>query len=330
MEIRRLQRTGGSSITITLPKKWILSNDLKDKDLVKITSPTPQSLKLQPANLKKQIQKTVLRIDNLTTKMITRELISHYISGSDEIIVQSERISPEQRNDIRTISNFLTGFEMIDESSQKILLKNIFDPSKFPIPKNIEKMFYTTISMFADALKAFMQNDKTLARDVIQRDFEIDKLHLMITRQRHSMALDKISEEDIDLKLEDLYYFEDVAAQLERIADHGVKIARLIGETDVKFEKVVQLSTSFNNIAEKITKQLKDANDMVRNLDRSLAHQILDATEEIKIPLLSNLKVDQEEIFILNLIEDSFDRVRGYTMNIAEITIDQSVEKENK
>ncbi len=319
METRKLQRTGGSSLTITLPKKWIAQNDLNDKDLLKIISPTLHTLILQPLSRNKRISRSSINYENLTDTMLKREIIARFISGVDEIIINSSRISHEQRNKIREISNFLTGFEIIDESAEKIVLRNIFDPTKFPIPKNIEKMFLTTISMFHDALQALKENDKMLGQDVISRDFEIDKLHLIITRQRHSLSLDKISQEDIGLTMSDLHYYEDVATQLERIADHGVKIARAVENSDRKFE-VRSVNTSL---------LLEKSHDMVKKLDRILAHEILEQISAIKIETISLKVRDPEEAYVAHLVEDSSDRVRGYIKNIAEITINQSAEQEN-
>lgn len=328
MELRKLQRTGGSSITITLPKKWIENNNLQDKDLIRITETSSQTLKLTPANSKKQLQRSVLNMDDLTEKMFSRELIAHFLSGVDEIAIRSQRITPEVRNKVREISNFLTGFEIIDETSDEIVLRNIFDLSKFPITKNIEKMILATVSMFQDALKALMENDKLLAQDVIIRDFEVDKLHLIITRQRHSFTQDKITQEEIGLQLEDLLYYEEIAAQLERIADHAVKIAQTVSQTDKKFDKILRVSVSYKTVENKLSDLFEDLFDMVKNHDRKLAHKILDITSEFKTLSLTDIDAELDEMFILNLIEGSFDRVRGYTNNIAEITIDRSVEKD--
>ncbi|MGH7204524.1 MAG: PhoU domain-containing protein, partial [Candidatus Levyibacteriota bacterium] len=235
MDTRRLQRTGGSSITITLPKKWIEQNELNDKDILKLSSPTSHVLLLEPIGRKKMLSKSILNADGITDTWLTRDIVAHYIAGIDEITIQSKRISPEQRSNIRNLSNFLTGFELIDETAEKIVLRNIFDPSKFPITKNIEKMFLTTISMFQDALKAIIENDKLLAKDVVGRDFEVDKLLLIIARQRNSLEQNKISKEELGMNLSDLHYYEDVATQVERIADHAVKIARVVEGLNKKF-----------------------------------------------------------------------------------------------
>ena len=60
---------------------------------------------------------------------------------------------------------------------------------------------------------------------------------------------------------------------------------------------------------------------MVETLDKKLAHSLIDTCTEIE---------KNKEAFILATIENSLDRIRGYIINIAEMTIDLAVVKENK
>lgn len=323
MEIRKLQLTGGSSLAITLPKKWADHFGLKNKDTVVIYSQKSGSLIIQPARHKEQLLKTVLKIDGLTKDMFTRELIAHYISGSDEVMIKSKKITHDQRNRIREVSQSLIGYEIIDESSEEVFIKNIFDATKFPIIQNVEKMFVIAKSMFNDAIKAITQNNKPLARDVIDRDFEIDKLQLAIMRQFYALIQGRIYDEEIGLSQADLNYYENVATQLERIADHAVKIAQAVFTADKKSESLV--SSRLKNIAEKVLPLLEYSEEAVQKLDKTLAHKILEKNPSIErtISLDRDVKSFKEMIVV-----DSLDRLRGYVMNIAEITIDQAIAKE--
>ena len=97
MEIRKLQLTGGSSLAVTLPKKWADHFGLKDKDSVIIYTQTSGSLIIQPARFKERMLKTVLKIDGLTNDMLRRELMAHYISGSDEVKIVGQKITQDQK-----------------------------------------------------------------------------------------------------------------------------------------------------------------------------------------------------------------------------------------
>ena len=322
MEIRKLQLTGGSSLAITLPKKWVDHFGLKSKDTVVIYSQKSGSLIIQPARYKEQLLKTVLKIDGLTKDMLTRELTAHYISGSDELTIKSKRITRDQRNRIREILQSLIGYEIIDESSEGVFIKNIFDATKFPIIQNVEKMFVIVKSMFNDAIKAITQNNNPLASDVIDRDFEIDKLRLAIMRQFYALIQGRVYDEEIGLSQADTNYYEHVATQLERIADHAVKIARTVITADKKSESLV--SSRLKNIVKKILPLLEYSEEAVRELDKTLAHIILEKNPEIERTFLLDRDVKSFEEM---LVVDSLDRLRGYVMNIAEITIDQAIAK---
>src|SRR3989338_222525 len=320
MEIRKLQLTGGSSLAITLPKKWVDHFGLKSKDTVVIYSQKSGSLIIQPARYKEQLLKTVLKIDGLTKDMLTRELTAHYISGSDEITIKSKRITRDQRNRIREILQSLIGYEIIDESSEGVFIKNIFDATKFPIIQNVEKMFVIVKSMFNDAIKAITQNNKPLASDVIDRDFEIDKLQLAIMRQFYALIQGRVYDEEIGLSQADINYYERVATQLERMADHAVKIARTVITADKKSESLV--SSRLKNIVKRILPLLEYSEEAVRELDKTLAHIILEKNPEIERTFLLDRDVKSFEEM---LVVDSLDRLRGHVMNIAEITIDQAI-----
>ncbi len=324
MEIRKLQKTGGSSLTITLPKKWLDRSKLQDKDAVAVHGLDAGYLLLKPS-ITTQVQKAIFAIDGLDANTLLRELIAYYLSGTDEIVIRSQNINSEQRNWVRNLTNAFIGFEIVDESAKEITLKNIFDDKKFTIPQRIDKMFTITETMFEDSLKALSENNTTLAQDIVGRDFEIDKLHWAIVRQFHSLISFKLFEEEIGITFIDLHYFEMVSTQLERIADHAVKIANAIIETPQENLQSIAKSKNFKMITEKIIAMLHDTAFMVKSLDTNMAHKILDQSKEVELAITVEKRHYAKSNLVEIITEDSFDRIRGYIMNIAEMTIDQSV-----
>jgi phosphate uptake regulator len=323
-EIRKLQRTGGTSLTLTLPKKWTTDNKLSDKDLVKIIQESGR-LVIQPTTYKGHPLVSTLCITDLSLNMIGRELVARYLVGVDEINIKSDKITQEQREYIRHQCQQLLGFELIDEASNEIFIKNVFDLTKFPISQNIEKMFLTAKSMAADALLA--HNDLSLAKDIIDRDIEIDKLYMIIHRHLYSFMRGKETENDIPASLLDLNYYAGVATQLERIADHAVKIAKtflLHGSPAGHIRSI-----SFRKIQQTILPLFDETLEMVKELDKNAAHDMLNANQQIEQDLFDAVHKDAPTV-IENVIGDSFDRTRGYFMNIAELTIDHVIAQESK
>jgi len=331
MENRKLQRTGGSSLSVTLPKKWTDQIGLQDKESVSL-SLEGRGILITPTQKKGQLLQSTIKIEGLTKSMLVRELIANYISGVDEIIIQSQQILPEQRNSIRSIANLLIGFELIDESSKRIVLKNVFDPTKFPVTKSVEKMFLMSIAMLNDVIKAFVGTDKQLAQDIIERDMEVDKVYLAVLRQLHSLRENLISKEQLDIDPLEINFYENVATQLERIADHCVTVAKQIHSLDLmgkKEHKETILHTD-KATAVRTINALKDAHKMIEKLDKKLAHTLIDTCDTIEEQFSSHENTKENEDFLLAMIENSLDRIRGYIVNLAEMTIDLAVVKENK
>ena len=79
---------------------------------------------------------------------------------------------------------------------------------------------------------------------------------------------------------------------------------------------------NFPVIAAQVSGLLNDVEKVVSSLDKSLAHKILDRDEALRqlIGGPQQAKKSSERL----LIENSLDRLRGYVMNIAELTIDYS------
>jgi phosphate uptake regulator len=311
MEKRKLQATGGSSLTLTLPKVWISRWKLQSKDEVLVSVSGP-ALIIKVANKAKRELVINISLDNMSDEWLVREMIGAYIAGADKITLRGDRISPSQNHAIRQTVQLLFGFEILEETSQKIAARTILDDSMFPVSESTLRIFTITRSMFEDSLKAAQNSDKDLAVDIKQRDYEVNKFVHAIQRQFQEILSGKV-----EGNIEEVSFYRSVAVQLERVGDHAVKIAEL-ASTD-RTEQV-KLSSTFPIIQERVHRLLKDVESMVRLLDKAQAHKILDGDAELERLIYSSkhMKLSYEGA----IIEDSLDRLRGYLMNIAELTID--------
>jgi len=169
-------------------------------------------------------------------------------------------------------------------------------------------------TMLKEALDSYIHRDAKLAEEVRQRDVEVDRLNFVITRQYYSVLNNHLTEEDINLSLLELDFFATVASQVERIADHSVKIAQTISSQKPASKQFAQTQTRV-----KQTRQLlQSCVDMIKTLDKTLAHQTLDSIAKVDPLPTSNTPQ-------LLIIHDSLDRTNHYLMNLAEITIDHSI-----
>ena len=86
---------------------------------------------------------------------------------------------------------------------------------------DLPKMFNTVLSMVNESVRAFVKRDINLAKEVIDKDNEVDQIFLNIKNQ----VIILIEKEDNSRDIVDILM---IAKYLERIGDHSVNIAEWV------------------------------------------------------------------------------------------------------
>lgn len=89
----------------------------------------------------------------------------------------------------------------------------------FAVPDDINKMVTITLEMVREALDSFIEQDASLARDVIARDDEVDRLNVELIEELQSMM-----KTDTDW-VEPAVHCFSATRHLERIADMATNVA---------------------------------------------------------------------------------------------------------
>jgi phosphate uptake regulator len=317
MEIRNIQKTGGSSYTITLPKDWIKGLNLSEKSQLEIFFQKKGQLIIRP-HMQHLTPKASVIIDHMQSEQMIREIIALYLSGVSEISVHTtESFTYEQRVLVRELSYKLIGFELFDENSNVLIIKNVSN-STIPVSEYANKMMKITESMYQDMQTMLFSNNKKYAKDIVERDVEVDRIQLAIAREFNALLCNLLPQESSNFSLSERNYYQHVAIRLERIADHVVRIAYTILQLKEKDQK---------DRITKIHKHLIDCDYIISNLDKRRAHQLLEAYDLVSKNEFINKKILNTSSLNI-LIEDSIERIRSYIKNIAEETIDYSAIKQ--
>jgi len=225
MHKRKVQKTGGSTYFVTLPKQWAESVGIRPGVEVTLMPNDAGSLLLVPESISNE-NRCVIALEDWDFDRFQREVISRYIVGFDVIEIQRDRIRPEQRRMMREIAQGLVGLEIFDETQEAVLLQAMVNVRDFPVQRTLSRIFDITHAMLNDAVTAFCTHDEELARDVLERDGDIDRLVLLVARQFSLLLRDLLLEEDVGLSRLDFLHYRAVSKQLERVADHAGKISQ--------------------------------------------------------------------------------------------------------
>jgi phosphate transport system protein len=332
MEIRKIQLTGKSSYTVSLPKAWATQVGLREQSQVGISTLPDGSLRVTPRESVKPQGRGIFSIEGLFENALARQMIAIYIAGYDTFELRAPQIRSDQRKIIRDMSYRLIGMEVVEETAKSVVIQDFISPNELQIKKSIRRMHLIIEAMHADAIKSLLKNDIDLANDVIIRDRDIDRHYLLVLKRLQAMVKTPFAESSDINASESLEYYL-TAVSLERIADHATRIAHCVltltgGSVPTEIlESISEASQLSNDI-------MQLAMDALSKLDPKLAEKAIE-TKSSQIPVLRRveamaLDLDAHAALPLNCIVTSIDRVADYSINIAEVAINLAVAKSER
>ncbi|MBU0595387.1 hypothetical protein KJ567_01720 [Candidatus Bipolaricaulota bacterium] len=323
MHHRKVQITGGSTYFVTLPKQWAEGVGIVAGSMVALLPNDSGTLLLVPDALTRDNRCTI-KLQDWDSDRFQREIISRYIVGYDIIEIRRDRIRPEQRRLMREIAQRLVGLEILDETQEAVILQAMVNVRDFPVQRTLSRIFDITNAMLADAVAAFRSHDQELARDVLERDGDIDRLVLLVARQFNLLLRDLLLEQDVGLSRLEFQHYHTVADQLERVADHAGKIS---DATLALNEKVL------DDVAGDIDRLARDAVSVLGRAVQAFEHRDLDLANEVlkqkgsaeqlfQITRKTATEKQPDAAPSISIVIDSLLRIREYAFNIAEIAVD--------
>jgi len=336
-ETRKLQFTGGSTYILSLPKKWITQNQLKQGDVIKLREEEGGLLTIMPTDTAIQKEKT----DEATIRVafkdapdsIIRKTVAAYLVGYNMIHIKAEsqkQLSGKQRHDVKDFSRrMLVGTEIVIDTPQELTLQVLLSYPELSVQSALRRMSIITASMHRDAMTALRGLDRQQAKEVTTSDNEVDRFNLYIVRQlKTAIQTPRIIKEIGLQNARDCLGYRLVTKTVERTADHAANIAenvlslkrRLETETLEELEKMSNIAISmFETAVEALFRQ-----------DYALAEGIIEKIEEVisieKQAVVFSQKMDIEEAPYLRLIIESIRRTAEYASDIAEIVLNLTVE----
>ncbi|MHA1722675.1 MAG: PhoU domain-containing protein [Candidatus Baldrarchaeia archaeon] len=320
MEVRRLQKTGGSTFFVSLPKQWIKNMGLKQGDPIAIYTIKDGRLILDPRYGEHEQPKTAV-ID--IEQDFSREIIAKYLYGYDVIEIKSRnRISRENRKLIKNTIQRLIGVEIIEENSRRIVLQCLISPTSLPIDRSLKRMYLITSKMHEDSMTSLIENDVELAETVIHRDEEVDRLYFLVVRQIRSALQSPYVARKLETTQLDCLDYRIAAKNIEAIADCAVTIAEKVivlnGEKIPQY--LLEQMQELSKVAQKIHKSALSA---LLKKNTQLAVEALDTKQEaIKIVEKLNAEILKQQLSIaihLNIIVDALSKIVTYAADIADL-----------
>jgi len=329
METRKVYVSGGSTYVISLPKKWVTKTNLKAGDSLVVTE-QGSSLLFETSVIEKESRVKEIKISQVpSSEALARIIIANYLVGYDTLKIKLDRKDNLLfREAVRNILDYLIGIEIVEDTDDSIILEIMVDYKRMMTMQLLQRMFAINRSMLLDLGKALGTCDIGLAKDVIVREREVDRLYFLVVRQLKSAVEHQQIAEKLGIKYQrDCLGYRIIVKVLERIADHIENIATSyirLSETqkELKLDEFIKLNNNTIAIFEKSVNSL-----FSRNI--SLAEKIFQELKEVKKihSDISNRLLKPENIqcaILQKSMLDSIGRIASYSGDIAEIAINMS------
>ena len=227
---------------------------------VSIQAQPDGKLLIDPILEERTIKTKRIDVTGCEVNALERDIIAAYLYGYDRIEFSSKRILAEQKQVIRKVCYKLIGPEIIEESSNCVVIQDLLNPNELHIKKGIHRMFLIAVSMQKDAVRALKTADHDLALDVSQRDDEVDRLCLLISKQFRSILCGGRMPDSTETSIEEYHEFRMAASPLERIADHAQRIANVALKMQQPVnDNVMEAIEKLNNTYMELVKQSVEA-----------------------------------------------------------------------
>ncbi len=175
MEYRSVQKVGASSLTISLPKRWVVRNGIRPRQQLGLTENADGSLILE-SDFSKRKSSAAVEI-NGSTEMALRKVVGAYVSGADRIEVTGRNAA-----EVCELARLrLSAIEISREIPAGFVLEAYSKDEDFERSALFSRLQSLAVGMISLHMQA--ASDRTNhSAEMAKRESEVDRLYLLFLR----------------------------------------------------------------------------------------------------------------------------------------------------
>lgn len=269
IEVRKLISFGKGSYIVSMPKTWIAKNNLKKGDLISVSD---EGSGLTLSVNQHQDQKTHSKEIDIDAKgknleFLRSEIVSSYLNGYDAINILFENNSKDVPK-IKNIMRNLSGLEIMEQTSTRIVAKNLININEISIKNLIRRMDIITKSMMEDCILCI--NDVCNYDSIAHRDIDVNRLYFLGYKVIKNAIKNPSIAKALEIEPWHLHCDSFALLRLEKIADRQKRIARYLCNASLDSAFLGELHKIHTDISLAFNEVMKS----YYNQDKQIAFQI--------------------------------------------------------
>ncbi len=350
---RKVQRVGRGSYVISLPKEWVQMMKIGRGDEIIFRVQDDGSTILIPRKIFEGhgIKESKLREkwgyvkpeDNPAS--LARKITSLYVVGADIVHLQfkDKMCLQKHRSTINDlVKNILLGAEIIDESENEITIQILINHLNLPVEMALRRMAILALAANKEVISALKSEEEYFIKNISDLYNDVNRLNLYVIRQL-KYYLERGLFKDLGFKsIKEFLGYRIVANDIRNIVNNALHVSnniallkKLIKNKTLLLNETLdeELYTQIINFCSLMHQTFEASLRTLFKRDYDEADKILSKMEEyssiernITMMILAK-KMDPNIALVLGLILDALRRIIEYCRNIAEITLNRTVEE---
>lgn len=229
METRKIQKVGGSTFTVSVPKEWAREQGLETGESVRLYTHRDGSLIVRGTQTDGEgLGSVALSVTESSVDAVERSIQGAYEAGFERIsLVAADGFTDEQRRAARTVGRRLVGTEVLDADGDQIVVRAMLDASAVSIRQSIDQAV-SVVSTMQETVREKLTGDVDPTGQVNDRMTDVTRLVALI-RRHYNRSLVAFGELDaLGISRVPLSQYDRTANEIEEIATATIHLDRVI------------------------------------------------------------------------------------------------------
>ncbi|MFH1199619.1 MAG: phosphate uptake regulator PhoU [Candidatus Micrarchaeota archaeon] len=321
---RKVQKTGESSLSLSLPKPWAARFRVRPGTVVSILEQPDGTLAVSPKR-EKSVKSAKFDASGFSSPAeLSRAFIAKYLSGYSVFEFSSEaKLTASTRSAITSQARRLIGLEVVEESERKVTVQDFFSPDGMSIERGLKRAHSITCLM-QESLSSFLrEGGKDKLELIADKDADVDRIRFLLLRQAGNALQDSSLMSSLGLAPLDCMQYADAVTSVERIGDDLVRAAANLSPACRGLDSCAKIA-EFNDFAYSM-QVLALKSFFSKSADDANAVLSLYASMSASRAALEKALSESKAPFQLGMAVDSIALVGNRGKHIAQVAINRAL-----
>lgn len=222
METRKLQKVGGGTYTVSIPKEWATDHHLEAGASVHVYTHDDGTLVVRSSRRDEEpIESVTLDVSSDDPAAVERVLHAAYTAGFTEVtLTTDDAFETAHHRAAGSLASTLAGAELLDATVDAITMRNFLDSGEVSMRQAVDQLRFLALAVHRTATTDVSGELEERRESLQQREDDVDRFFGMVTHH-FTRALGSLKEvDDLGVARLDLFAYYLTARELTTVVSH--------------------------------------------------------------------------------------------------------------